>query len=189
MDVVLQRALLDANAIWSGAVRDTLLCAAEDRLYLPYWTRRILDEMAYSLKRGRPDLQPTAIERTVRFMMEAFPSALVENYEELTPAMLNHVGDRHVLAAAVHARTQVIVTWNTVHFPAELSLPHGIIIQTPDEFLLNLHTLYPKGMVNVLQRQAATLRRPAQTLRQTLETLRRTVPRFADAVLLSGMIE
>ncbi|GEM_PF-5052365 len=46
-------ALLDANALWSAAVRDTLLLAAEHNLFRPAWTHQVLHEMAESLKAKR----------------------------------------------------------------------------------------------------------------------------------------
>ena len=96
-------ALLDANVIWSAAVRDTLLRATAHGLYRPVWSHEILGEMARSLKERRPDLDPARIDRTVERMLEAFPQALVDGYDSLIPTMRNHQEDRHVLAAAVHA--------------------------------------------------------------------------------------
>ncbi len=54
-------ALLDANVIWSAALRDTLLLAAEHGLFRPVWTRAILEETTRSLKRHRPDLDPARL--------------------------------------------------------------------------------------------------------------------------------
>jgi hypothetical protein len=47
-------ALLDANVLWSAALRDTLLLAAESDLFRPAWTREILQEVSRSLKARRP---------------------------------------------------------------------------------------------------------------------------------------
>ena len=58
-------ALLDANVLWSAALRDTLLLAAEEDVFRPVWSRQILDEMSRSLKARRPDLDPARIDRTV----------------------------------------------------------------------------------------------------------------------------
>jgi len=46
-------------------------------------------------------------------MRRAFPEA-VETYEHLIDSMTNHPKDRHVLAPAVAAEADVIVTLNTV---------------------------------------------------------------------------
>jgi hypothetical protein len=128
-------AVLDANAIWSAALRDTLLRAAEAGLYSPLWTARILEEMARSLKEKRPDLSERAIDRTVARMLSEFNGALIEGYEHLIPVMQNNEGDRHVLAAAVHTNADVIITWNLRHFPEAARAPYGIRLRSPDEFL------------------------------------------------------
>jgi len=181
-------ALLDANAIWSAALRDTLLLAAEHDLYRPAWTRQILAEMARNLKGKRPDLDPSRVDRTVNRMLEHFPEALVDGYQDLIPAMRNHEGDRHVLAAAVQVGAAVIVTWNSAHFPAEACAPYEIDIQTPDEFLTNLWHLSPEEMALVLKEQAEHLVKPTKTPVQVVETLGRSLPEFATVALQSGLL-
>jgi predicted nucleic acid-binding protein len=153
-------ALLDANALWSAPVRDTLLRTAEQDLYRPAWTRQILDEMLRSLLARRPDLDPARLERTVDLMLAHFPDALVEDYEDLIPAMRNDPGDRHVLAAAVRAGASLLVTWNISHFPAAACDPYGVEVRTPDEFLVELWDASPHDLRDVLYRQAAQLARP-----------------------------
>lgn len=181
-------ALLDANVIWSAAVRDTLLLAAEQDLFRPVWSRQILGEMARGLKARRPDLDPARIDRTVDRMLEHFPEALVDGYQDLIPAMRNHQGDRHVLAAAVGAGAGVIVTWNLGHFSGEACATYGIHVQSPDDFLCDLWELQPDEMVLVLTQQAGHLLNPPTTTRQVLTTLGRSLPRFADAALRSGLL-
>ena len=61
-------ALLDANVIWSAAVRDTLLLAAEQALFRPLWTQQILDEMARGLKARRLDLDPARMSESASQM-------------------------------------------------------------------------------------------------------------------------
>lgn len=143
-------ALLDANVLWSAAVRDTLLLAAEAGLFRPLWTRQILEEMVRSLQARRPDLDPARLARTMDQMLTYFPEALIEGYEALIPTMQNHPGDRHVLAAAVRARSSVIVTWNRADFPLAACTPYGIDVQDPDEFLCDLWLSQPAGMAAVL---------------------------------------
>lgn len=181
-------AFLDANALWSAAVRDTILRAAEQDLFRPVWTEQILEELARSLKRERPDIDPARFDRLLDQMLRAFPQALVENYQDLIPVMRNDEGDRHVLAAAVRAGADAIVTWNAAHFPAEACAPYSIAVQTPDEFLSHLWHLSPEDMASILERQADALAKPAMTARQVVEVLRRSVPRFAEIALRSGLI-
>ncbi|MEI8311161.1 MAG: PIN domain-containing protein [Verrucomicrobiota bacterium] len=43
--------------------------------------------------------------------------------------------DRHVLAAAIHGRADVIVTFNLKDFPSARLKPHGIRALHPDKFV------------------------------------------------------
>jgi len=178
-------ALLDANVLWSAPLRDTILRAARRDLFRPAWTEAILAEVAGSLKRRRPDLDPERIDRTVGIIHTKFPAALVEGYEALIPIMQNDQGDRHVLAAAVRAGAQVIVTSNVRDFPAAACSPYDIDIQPPDEFLCHLWHLRPPAMAQILREQAADLHKPPQTPRQVLDTLERSVPTFVATALQS----
>lgn len=181
-------ALLDANVIWSAALRDTLLIAAERGLFRPAWTLLILNEMSRNLKAKRPDLAGR-IDRSVLQIIEFFPDALVQGYEGLVPEMTNHTGDRHVLAAAVRAEASIIVTWNKSHFPLAACAPYGIRPMTPDEFLCQLWLQDAQQMVLVLVEQSTHLISPPRTLNQLLDTLRQSVPAFAEMAANSGLLD
>ncbi|MGY4844783.1 hypothetical protein ACW9PK_08500 [Kocuria sp. MNB10] len=68
---------------------------------------------------------------------QAIQAALVENYESLVPAMTNDPKDRHVLAAAVRSRAELIVTSNQKDFPATALKPYDVAVRSPDDFLLD----------------------------------------------------
>ena len=175
-------ALLDANVLWSAAVRDTILRAADRALFRPLWSEAILDEVARNLKRRRKDLDPARIDRTIAIMRSHFPDALVAGYEALIPAMQNDAKDRHVLAAAVRGGAEVIVTENVQDFPTAACDPYDIEVQTADELLCHLWSLSPEIMVDVLREQAAALTNPPQTPLDIVATLERTAPGFAMLV-------
>ncbi len=179
-------ALLDANALWSPALRDTLLRAAEYDLYRPAWSRRILDEMKLSILRKRPDVDPARLDRTISLMLARFPDARVEGYEDLTPRLTNHPGDRHVLAAAIRAGAGVIVTWNEKHFPPVTRDTDAIDVQSPDEFLCYLWSVDADVMVRTLGEQGQALT-PPRTSRDVINALQRSsANRFAAIALSSG---
>ncbi|MBI2953065.1 MAG: PIN domain-containing protein [Chloroflexi bacterium] len=181
-------ALLDADVLWPASVRDTLLVAAEHGLFRPAWSYDILGEMANSLKRARPDLDPARIDRTVNQMLEAFPEALVDGYQALIPAMRNHEKDRHALAAAIRVKAAVLVTNSRVHYPGAACAPYEIDVQSADEFLCNLWHLSPANMVAVLRAQASSLRKPPKTVYDVLEKLGHSVPNFAQTANESGLL-
>jgi hypothetical protein len=60
---------------------------------------------------------------------------LVEQFEPLIAGLdLPDPGDRHVLAAAIRGRADVIVTRNLRDFPPDRLAPYGIEAQHPDTF-------------------------------------------------------
>ena len=68
-------AVIDANVLWSAALRDTLVRAALADLYRPVWTDEILAEMLRNLKRKRPELNPARLDRTVDLLRAEVPDA------------------------------------------------------------------------------------------------------------------
>jgi hypothetical protein len=59
-------------------------------------------------------------------MRRHFPEAMVSGYEELIDQMDNDPKDRHVLAAAVVAGAEFIVTANLRDFPARALEPRAV---------------------------------------------------------------
>ena len=99
----------------------------------------------------------------------------------LEPAMTNQEDDRHVLAAAVAADCELIVTFNLADFPAASCEPFQVEAVHPDLFFLDLCDLNPDVVYRAIADQAAALRRT--TFEELLDTLERAdVPRFAVAV-------
>jgi hypothetical protein len=89
--------------------------------------------------------------------------------------------DRHVLAAALACAADVLVTFNTSDFPANILSPFGMTAVPPDEFLLSL---WEPGLVaDAIADHRAALTRPALTRVDYLEALRRNgLPRTAAAL-------
>jgi hypothetical protein len=93
--------------------------------------------------------------------------------------MGNHPKDRHVLAAAVKAGAQVIVTYNKRDFPAAATEPWAIKVQTPSTFLRHQYDLNPSVVVDKLHAQARNLGR---ALPEQLSVLRQAAPAFVDVI-------
>jgi predicted nucleic acid-binding protein len=172
------RVVLDANVLFPFTLRDALLRGAEAGVYQLYWSEAILEEVRRNLVATGTTTEDQAA-RLLAVMRDAFPEALVTGHEPLIDSMANDPKDRHVVAAAVKAGAQVIVTSNLKDFR---DLPDGIEAQSPDEFLCNLFDLEPDGMLTRLTDQAASMKRPPITLEQLLVALAKTVPDFVEAV-------
>lgn len=95
--------LLDACVLVPYPLCDLLLRLADADMYRPLWSAQILDEVERTLI-NRMGVSPAKARRRLDQMRSAFPTASVEGYQDLVPAMTNDPKDRHVLAAAVRAR-------------------------------------------------------------------------------------
>ena len=116
-------------------------------------------------------------------MNEAFPDALVQGCESLIPSMTNHEKDRHVLAAAVRANAEVIVTFNLNDFPDESLLAYDIKALHPDDFLLDQLDLYPEITIRGVENIAAGYESPPMSTSGYLQKLVAAgVPKFATAI-------
>jgi len=92
-------AVLDTCVLYPFSLCDLLLRLADRELYDPYWSRRVLDELARSLV-GRGLTHDQAAHR-IEQMRATFPDAEVSEVAiaRLEPRMTNDQKDRHVLAA------------------------------------------------------------------------------------------
>lgn len=180
-------ALLDANVLVPNALRDTLLRVAEADFYRPLWSQEILDETRQAILRIRPDIDPNRLDTMFGQMNAYFSDALVTGYEPLIAGMTNDEGDRHVLAAAVVGRADVIVTKNLKDFPPSAVDPFKIEVLDPDRFLCLQYDLAPAPIIEVLRRQSADMGRASGaarlSLEQLLESLRKSgAPLFVDRI-------
>jgi len=112
--------MYDANVLYPNSLRDLLIRLAQAGLVQAKWTDQILDETFRNLKLHRPDLDAAKLDRTRELMNRAIRDVVVTGYEPLIEVLdLPDAGDRHVLAAAIKANAQIIVTENTKDFPDE----------------------------------------------------------------------
>ncbi|WP_040156159.1 PIN domain-containing protein [Mobilicoccus massiliensis] len=171
----------DACVLVPIALADTLLRLGEADLYRPLWSRRILDEMVSAVEKIHPDLADGRARRRAAVMDDAFDDAGVVGWEQcLTIVELPDPGDRHVVAAAVVGRADLIVTANVRDFPLHALEPFGLEVQHPDVFLLNQLDLAPNRVMRTLGQQAAATGRPTLTVDSLLSQLARCgVPEFA----------
>ena len=171
-------------------MRDLLLRLAAVNLISAKWSRDIHEEWMRSILRRRPDIRRESLER-VRALMDAHvPDSLVEGYEALMSALtLPDSNDRHVLAAAIRGRADVIVTYNLRDFPASALSPFGIEAQHPDTFIGHLIDVDARTVLAAVRAQRAALRNPpvdAIAFVQRLEELElaRTAAFLRDALEL-----
>ena len=111
-------ALFDANVLYPAPVRDILMQLAVTDLVRAKWTADIHEEWITALLESQPHRRRADLERTRSLMDSAVRDCLVMGYAGLIPSLsLPDPDDRHVLAAAIVGRCDVIVTRNLKDFP------------------------------------------------------------------------
>jgi hypothetical protein len=184
--------LLDSCVIFPLPLRDTILNAAHEGLCRIYFSQEILDGATRNLvkKSKMTEAKARSFQDVVR---KVFPESLVEVPPGLESLMTNHPGDRHVLAAAVAARTAFaedisIVTANLKHFPKRSLKSWNITVQHPDEFLNLLCDNHGSDLLyELIQKQASDCKKPPLTDLDILERLKAgKCSKFASRMMVQG---
>ncbi len=115
-------------------------------------------------KKGHKD----AIELAARarlLMNNAFNDATVTDYHNHSDGIkhLPDEGDRHVIAAAIKASANCIVTENLRDFPRKKLGKYGIETKSSDEFIAHLSDQYPSLALEAFKRMQRRLNRPDKT--------------------------
>jgi predicted nucleic acid-binding protein len=165
-------AFYDANVLYPADLRNLLMHLALTGLFRATWSAGVHEEWMSALLRNRPDLSLEKLERTRMLMDQHATDGLVTGYEDLIPGLqLPDPNDRHVLAAAIRGRADVIVTANLRDFPAETLAEFGIDAQHPDEFVLHLLDLAPGIVAEAARNHRESLKNPPKTIDEYLNTL------------------
>ncbi len=171
--------VLDACVLAEVAVSDLILRLSEEpRLLLPRWTEEIWAEVRRTLI-GKLGWDEAIADGRIEAATRSFPEAMVSGYDHLVPLCENHPDDRHVLAAAIHSKTETIVTFNGKHFRPEALEPWGIFAVHPRDHLKVLYELDPAVVVSALSSMS---QKAGKTLPELLGRLAWSLRGFAEHV-------
>ncbi len=164
--------VLDTNVIYPIEIRDLLFWFAHYDLYTIKWSKHIFDEWEEVMKRkGIPEEE---IQKRLNKANAAFCDALVENYDPLIDMLeLPDEKDRHVLAAAIKANANIIVTNNLKHFPEDYLASFGLAAKSADEFLADLIDLNQEIAIQAFRELVLNRRNPDLDEFQVLDAMRR----------------
>ncbi len=141
-------AIYDACVLYPFEIRDVLMTAALTRCFTLFWTEAILDECTRNLiADGRATEENMKVMKDGMNKVYPYANIPLADYESLIPVMTNDSKDRHVLAAAVARKVDVIVTVNLKDFRTEALEPYGIEAQHPDVFVRHVLDLEAKSFV------------------------------------------
>jgi predicted nucleic acid-binding protein len=171
----LTRVLLDANVLVDAQLRDIFLRLAEMGLIEVFWSPKILEELRAVLveKRG---LDGSKVDRLLRALDQAFPSASASNVDPSTAPLLPDPNDRHVLAAATQTECDLLVTFNLRDFPEHATSPFDLIAIDPDGALVWLLQWFPEQAATVIDEQIHALSQPLVSREAFLQRLASRAP-------------
>ena len=122
-------------------------------------------------------------------MDQAIDDCLIEGYQHLIPNLtLPDEGDVHVLAAAIHGKAQVILTYNLRHFPKKALIPFGIAAEHPDKFLTALADRSEDAVKEVLEEMRLRKTRPEVSWEEMLRKIEnQKLPQFVAKLRAVGL--
>jgi hypothetical protein len=165
-------AVFDACVLYPAPLRDFLMWLALSGLFRARWTALIHQEWQRNLLKNRPDLEHAQLHRTSALMNQAIPDAMVTGHELLIEGLeLPDAADRHVLAAAIHCKASVIVTFNLKDFPSKTLKSFSVEARHPDAFIGELMDLDCTAVLTAARRHRSTLLNPPCGVDHYLGTL------------------
>lgn len=170
----------DTCTLYGELMCDLFLRMSEERLFVPYWSEGVLDELHRVLSE-RVGIQRA--DRRIRQMMSAFPDACIGGYDSLISEMQCAEEDRHVLAAASYSPADTLVTFNIKDFPRNSVDARGIEVKHPDDFLQDVVDLSPATVAKVCYSQLCAYRHYPQTPEEYADVLKKSgVPQSAAMI-------
>ncbi|MCY3916592.1 MAG: PIN domain-containing protein [Chloroflexi bacterium] len=166
-------AFLDANVLYSAALRDICMEVALANMYRAKWSADVHREWIEALLRNRPDAERVNLKRTRALMDIAIPGAMVTGYEDLIERipLKKDPDDRHIVAAAIVGRCDVIVTNDLAHFPNDVLKDFDLEVQRPDDFLVHHLNLHPGTFCSAVRTARVGKKNPPYTVDEYLSNL------------------
>ncbi len=153
------RILLDACILYPTIMREVLLGAANAGAFEPLWSTRILEEWRRAAARlSEEQAQIAGVE--IALLRAKWPKAeIIVDVMGHQDLWLPDENDIHVLAAAIEADADIIMTRNLKDFPTRILANHRIIRRDPDGFLVEFANENRIAMMRVAKniQQAAEL--------------------------------
>lgn len=155
-------------------LRDVLIRVARMGLVRARWSHEIMDETCRALQRKYADIDNAQIARLRQLLCDAVADCLVDSeaISALIPALdLPDPDDRHVLAAAILAGAQAIITTDLDDFPADKLASFNIEAKHPDAFLRDTYHIDGVLTHQAISEAAAARKNPAMTVDDLLDRL------------------
>jgi predicted nucleic acid-binding protein len=132
--------LLDANVLYPSSLRDLFLELARAKHFELYWSDKIIEEWRRAIKSKLNKDQQNKLNYIIADLHIEFNNSVVVDYEgNLTHKTYNRdKNDVHVIEAAIKAKVNYIVTFNTKDFTNSLLRKYDMKAVHPDRLLSDL---------------------------------------------------
>ncbi len=183
-------ATLDACVLFQGRLTDLLLNLAEAGAFEPVWSNAIHAEWMKNLN-VRFGIPGDRIAYRRGEMEKAFPAANVD----ATPALISSVQahcktaaqmkDAHVIATAIRAKADVIVTHNIKDFAGSALMEFNLSKVRPDNFCVQLLATQTERVLNGIRAHRVSLKKaalPPAGYLQYLADDKSGIPKFSLAL-------
>ncbi|NRB03862.1 MAG: PIN domain-containing protein [Rhodobacteraceae bacterium] len=175
--------LIDANVLFPTVMREVVLGVADQGLFTPLWSPRVLEEWARAAAKLGAQAEAQA-RGEIALLRAKWPDAEIRH----DPAQearfwLPDPGDIHVIAAAVIGHADAIMTVNARDFPRHILAEEGLSRIDPDGYLIQCFEANPDVVIAVARRvleQARTMSGDDWTMRGLLKKAR--LPRLGRAL-------
>jgi predicted nucleic acid-binding protein len=145
------KAVLDACVLYPTVLREILQGAGEAGLFQPVFSDRILREWVLATAKLGTEAPAIAAAEAAN-LRAAFPRAVIREHPGIEARLLlPDANDVHVLATAIAAGAEAIITFNAQDFPGHVLAAEGIVRRDPDGFLWELQSRHPEVMAGVVE--------------------------------------
>lgn len=144
-----KRIFADANILIAGAdsrsgASRAVLLMAEIGLFTLVVSRQVLDEVERNIRKKLPRALPNFAEQLSQLNLEILTDPSVEESSKWENVIDKN--DAPILAAAVNAKVDRILSLNTWDFTQEVAEKCGIPIQTPAQFIHDIRDIIDIGI-------------------------------------------
>lgn len=180
---MVQRILIDACVLYPTVMREMVLGAAKAGLFEPIWSARILEEWARAAIKIGPTGEAQA-RGEIALLRAAWPASERPAAPQIEQRLwLPDENDIHVMAVAVDASADSIMTLNAKDFPRGTLAEQDLTRVDPDSYLVGLWADHPQMIEDVANAVLETARRLSGQdwwIRPLLKKAR--LPRLAKAL-------
>jgi predicted nucleic acid-binding protein len=140
----MRRVFADSSVLIAGAVSRrgasrAVMIMAEIGLFKLVLSRKVLEECQRNLSEKVPTVLPVFAELMARIEPEILPDPLPE--ESARWQAIIEAKDAPILAAAVNARVDRLLSLDVKDFTPDVAAQSGLIIQTPGDFVKEIREI------------------------------------------------